>query len=126
MTKKFRIWDKELKIYTEHAELRDGILEDILLHPKGGFLLIRDNGLTKVLDENRFVLEQFTGILDKNGREIYEGDILEYSSSDPRFKRVIVKWTNEDHDNHPGFIISDSYSQYGKPKIIGNIHENNA
>jgi hypothetical protein len=61
---------------------------------------------------------------DSKGVEIYEGDILKYQSSNPKFTTCIVRWTKEDEDNHPGFVISNSYSQYGKPEIIGNILEN--
>lgn len=77
-----------------------------------------------IIKEPRYVIRQYTGLKDKNEKEIYEGDILEYQSHDPKYAKCIVRWTQEHEDNHPGFVIHDSYSQYGKPEVIGNIFEN--
>lgn len=69
------------------------------------------------------IIEQFTGVLDECGQEIYEGDILEYRSSYHEHRYSTVRFTEIYEDNHPGFVLSSNISQYGPPIIVGNIHE---
>ena len=61
-------------------------------------------------------LMQFTGFHDKNGWEIYEGDILKGGI----YLEYPVEWDFEDN----GWNIKNEYNIRKNFEIIGNIHEN--
>lgn len=115
---KFRAWDERIKdfIIVGYIDFVNKEIEGLPYNIQEGQDAIIIKGF-----EN---LEQFTGLYDKNGKEIYEGDILK----NPDYEEVFFV---EYHDGVAGYVgwgddkIAGCYLITGDDiEVIGNIHEN--
>lgn len=68
---------------------------------------------------------QYTGLHDKNGKEIYEDDIVEYlGAKEDGFPELIINQVIWDECRWKLSRYSAEYYDWNKMNIIGNIYEN--
>jgi len=71
----------------------------------------------------RFKIVEFTGLKDKNGKDIYESDICRVDHKDKRYapSNELITW-----DKHEGWCIGcgSTTEVHWSHEVIGNIYQN--
>ena len=120
---KFRAWDKFSEKWLD--------LEEYVIDPEDG--AVGEVSVYEIVDVNYdAILEQYTGINDKNGVEIYDGDLvkLHVVILSPDDKVGVVKYTPEyGYSLYFGSnrMARQEYWASGEKhtlEVIGNVHEN--
>jgi len=112
---KFRVWDIELHMWINNIGMG------------------KDNTLAKGT-EKRFCVMQYTGIKDKNGKEIYEGDILTAKPKESNWNPLVCKMAfnantarfeaQQYWPNKNAFLSLSNNHDYYEYEVCGNIYEN--
>ena len=93
---------------------------------------LTDDGFTFINDFSCIPVEsnsvgQFTGLTDKNGIKVFEGDIIEYNEDGYQYRAIVVFKNGvfySENNIADEFRISDLNNDT-TIKVIGNIHDNN-
>lgn len=114
----FRAWDTARKEYLSGGEFLLAIQPGKRPEATRTYLDVLDS---PDMYKNRFIVEQYTGLTDKNGKRIFDGDIC----IDVRGFRFVVEW---DSDNARFLGRGGDYIRYVGQEpavvVIGNIHDN--
>ena len=109
---KFRFWDIESPYMYEWEEIQQEWESDVYQDA--------------YFRQDHYIAMQYTGLKDKNGKEIYEGDILFWVQFKAKYKcewdnsllRFSIKGKCKDDDTSLTFYNRKEF------EVIGNIYEN--
>lgn len=111
MIPKYRAWDEETKAMNGMAEIYRNRNQEIELRPRDG----------------NIILMQSIGLFDKNGKEVFVGDIIKCTRGCPHEVYLEKEYGGTYVGGMPAIYlkgIREGYAWTGAEEILGNIYEN--
>lgn len=122
MIPKFRAWDKKTETIQEVESI--SFKEKKLVIDQGNVAWFNSDYIRNFDD---IELMQSTGLKDKNGVDVYQGDIIRCTSGCPHEVIWLEEYGGTFIGGIPAWYLSglrNGYSWTGREEVIGNIYEN--
>lgn len=135
---KFRVWDNDKKqmLYQEDNTTRNSSVMEcqIAFDELGHCVFVRYYGEDSCFEIKNTELMQYTGLKDKNGVEIFEGDIIKLSYLSPLDNKEKVSLYRVEEMQNGYYAIkevtdkqrgdSGLFLHFQRCEVVGNIYEN--
>jgi len=115
---KFKVWDRHRQKFCNWREATAIFEESPIM--RQGIIHLNNDGLSE------YTFLQFTGLLDCNNIEIYEGDVILWcgTKSKVEFYEECARFgANAIDENYPLYRGTLEYHNWSDAEIIGNIYE---
>ncbi|HEP3563262.1 TPA: hypothetical protein VCQ19_001457 [Streptococcus pyogenes] len=121
MIPKFRAWDKRFSEFVEDFFVsEDGKIYKKTKDTGYGIAISRETS-------DKIILMQSTGLIDRNGQDVFVGDIIKCTRGCPHEVYIEKEYAGTFIGGMPAIYLkglSEGYAWTGDEEIIGNIYEN--